>query len=259
MRYESHNYFHHVQRQFCLHFDESYDAKRGEMRDSNGTVIRTEGHVSHTVDTGLEGANVARLHLYSYRALVGRMWRVKVGEGIRIFGWQNHGKFSITTTRHMTGMARASNFSLDFMGGIDVFCPPVSGAWKSIEYLPPDIEVILDAYVEAVGQRNVFGLIPPTRAGLRFASNELGMQRIRIWREDDPSIFREYDIDKMASDRAIMYVNPWELGLTHHRKPATVRRTFSTHGELVNSRGKVVARWQCIPSHPQHIEETNRE
>lgn len=87
MRYESHNYFHHVQRQFCLHFDESYDAKRGEMRDAGGTVIRTEGHVSHSVQTSVELATCNRLSLYSYQALVGRMWRVKVGEGIRHRLW----------------------------------------------------------------------------------------------------------------------------------------------------------------------------
>jgi len=218
------------------------------MLDGDGTVLRCSGHVSHSAE---DNGDVKVLDLYSYRMLVARMWRVRVGGGFRVFGWQHEGSHSVTTSKHMGGLSCPTTY-----GGVRVYGQK---HYYSISDQPYDIEDIVVAYDYVLDQcaQDAEGLIEPMpgHEGLTFNSEDIGHVRVRFTRADEPNIFTEEDVMRMATpERMLRYVG-YHGGFTHHRKVKTIVRQDRFHGYMVNGRGdgKIVGYWKCAPASPVEV------
>ena len=227
MKLDSHDYLGAVQDAFCR-TPSDFDFARGEVRDEQGHVFRTEANVSHSIEKGpIEYTSV--LNLYSYRELIGRMWRVPLGLTYRIFGWRTPKAFGVTTTRHISSMDKATVY-----GGIDVFYDPFRAE-------PPPLEELLVAYDEALSTRPTAGLMDPVRQ-MRFVSSALGLRKlvIPVPRDGDHGFF----VDIMAPDSQLL-ARAGEV-LTHANKPRLVVRQSPTKGYFVNARDKVVGTYNVV-------------
>ena len=238
------NYFNRVQRAFAYNFDRCFDARRGEMRDDDGTVFRTSAAVSHTVDATFEGA---RLNLYSYKTLVARMWRVPVGEGVRLFGWESNDSYSVTTTQHMRNITSPLVYK-----GVRVRTHR-KGAYTAD--FPPTLGEILVAYDYALDQcrdggQGEPGFIDPMpgREYITFDSDEIGDVLVRVTDVNPPDFSVNVEMPRMATPERMLEYLRRNGFFTHHRKPHVVVREDRHHGYVVNARDKIVGHWRCVPT-----------
>lgn len=246
MRYESKSYSAVVQRMFALHFTESFDPQRGEMRDGEGKTITTDGHLSHDVRTGLDGADVARLRIYSYRKCIAQWWRVPVGQGFRIFGWNAPPTWSVTTNRHIGDLVAPHVYSEGVQAIITI---RDSRIFDEVGQLPSldELQVMYDAALTYVGT----GFIPAIRsaagAEVIFISKDLGSVCAEVWREDEPSIRHKVEVPAMNYRSLLRGLHIYDLGLTHYKKPKLCIWQSPTRGYFVNAREKIVGYWEVKP------------
>lgn len=245
MRYESSRYATTVQRAFAVDFAGSIDLNRGEMRDSEGRTITTDGHLSHEVRTGVDGAYVARLRIYSYRKCIAQWWRVPVGMGHRVFGWNAPPAWSsVTTTKHINDLTAPHVFN----DGVQVILPSMTPGRIFDEVgQVPDLEVLQVLYDKALGHTEP-GFIPAARtpmgAEVVFISEDLGSVCAEVWRDDNPGNVKKVEVPAMNYRSLLRGLHMYELGLTHAKKPKHIVWQSPTQGYFVNAREKVVGYWK---------------
>lgn len=242
MKYESCYYFHAVQRSFVLHFPDTYDAGKRQMRDFDGTLIRSGGKVWHWVEPFRDGAI---LGLYSDTTLVARMWRAPKPNGVRIYGWQHPGVraggLPASTARHVKSLTPATGFNKD-IDGVDVFGRSVRPDTDCPRF-EAEIEI---GYAEALAcaKEDSTGILPP-KAGLWFESRDLGQRWIRVLKQSDDQ-WAYFGVPTMVTDEALLRDLARHGESPNHLTMKLVRQT-STRGYCLDALGGVVLRYEAIP------------
>lgn len=244
MRYTADAYMREVQAAFARRFHDSFDPQRDEMRDYKRKVITTSGALSHEVRTGLDTADSARLRIYSYRKCIAQWWRVGVGEGVRLFGWNAPPTSSMTTNRHIGDLMSPSVY-----GGIKVILrEPAKGSFLDDVGMVPPLDELLVAYdhtLEKVGH----GFIPAHRSvggfEVIFTSDDIGVQTVEMWRDDNPSNARQVEVSRMNYRSMLaQYQILSAIGLVGYKTPRICVWQSPTQGYFVNAREKVVGYWK---------------
>lgn len=244
MRVQSNNYHATVQGAFCKAFDAQFKSERpyvggatvfGEMADDAGRRITTSGHLSHDVKRYDDG--LAILNLYSYRTLIGRMWRQPVGTGFRVFGWRTGLSYSVTTARHIGDLGNATVW-----GGITV--RSADGQLDT----PPGIEEINVAHDLMLQEMREGELLAPVGPRLlSFIANDTPDRVIRIAGTREGFGPQEAAVPVMAMDGELLAAAHYPGMLTGSQRPRLVVRQTPRKGYFVNAREKVCGTYEVLP------------